>query len=145
MLVSRRRGVGKAGFTKKLLKSKLIAPPLERTVRCYTKHQWKWKWTWNTWKVFLESWASISRRTNEISLYWMILWIKHQRVLILLNCLHVVVMIIYLTQNMLHKNQRAPILNSNYIVIFKNLGYNSQFATIARQMHPDKVKFPMWA
>ena len=39
MLVSGKRAVGKVGFTKKLLKSKLIASPLERTVWCYAKHQ----------------------------------------------------------------------------------------------------------
>ena len=48
------------------------------------------------WKAFLESLASISRRTKGISLYWIILWMKHQRVLKLLNCLQVVVMTIFL-------------------------------------------------
>ena len=31
------------------------------------------------------------------------------------------------------------------MVIFKNPRDNSQFATIARQIRPDKVKFLMWA
>ena len=38
MLVSGRRGVGKTEFTKKLLKSRLIAPPPE-CIWCYAKHQ----------------------------------------------------------------------------------------------------------
>ena len=39
MLVSGRRGVEKTEFTKQLLKSRLIAPPPERIVWCYAKHQ----------------------------------------------------------------------------------------------------------
>ena len=39
MLVSGGRGIGKTEFTKKLLKSRLIAPPPERTVWCYAKHR----------------------------------------------------------------------------------------------------------
>ena len=39
MLVSEGMGVGKAEFTKKLLKSRLIAPPPERIVWCYAKHE----------------------------------------------------------------------------------------------------------
>ena len=39
MLVSGGMGVKKTEFTKKLLKSKLIAPPPERIAWCYAKHQ----------------------------------------------------------------------------------------------------------
>ena len=39
MLVSVGKGVGKTEFTKKLLKSNLIAPLRERIVWCYVKHQ----------------------------------------------------------------------------------------------------------
>ena len=39
ILVSGEMGVGKTEFTKKLLKSKLIAPPPEHIVWCYAKHQ----------------------------------------------------------------------------------------------------------
>ena len=53
-------------------------------------------------KVSLESWTSISRRTKEISLYRMILWMKHQKVLKLLNCLHVLVMTVFL-ESVSHK------------------------------------------
>ena len=49
--------------------------------------------------------------------------------------------IIYLKQNLFHKIQCACSLNSDYMVIFKNPQNNSQFATIARQIHPDKWKF----
>ena len=53
--------------------------------------------------------------------------------------------VIYLTQNLFHKNQRSLNLNSNYMVIFRNPQDNSEFATIARQIRPDKLKFLMWA
>ena len=53
--------------------------------------------------------------------------------------------LIYLTQKLFHKNQRVLSLNSDYMVIFKNSRDNSQFATIARQIRPDNVKFLMWA
>ena len=78
--------------------------------------------------------------------YWMILWMKHQRALKLLSCLHVVVnlFVIYLT-HLFHKNQCTLHFNLDYVVIFKNPRDNSQFATIARQIRPDKVKFLMWA
>ena len=69
----------------------------------------------------------------------MILWMKHQRALNLLNCLHVVAL--YLS----HKNQRALSLNPDDMVIFMNPRDNSQFATIARKMRPEKVRFLMWA
>ena len=39
MHFSEGRGVGKTEFTKNLFKSKLIAPPPERIVWCYAKHQ----------------------------------------------------------------------------------------------------------
>ena len=52
---------------------------------------------------------------------------------------------IYLTQNLFHKNQRALNLSSDYMVIFKDPRDNSQFSTIARQIRPDKEKFLMCA
>ena len=51
--------------------------------------------TCNVWKVFLESWKIISRRNSQrmlskkkISLYSMILWRKHKRVLKLLSIVY---------------------------------------------------------
>ena len=47
--------------------------------------------------------------------------------------------VIYLTQNLFHKNQRALGLNSDFMVILKNSRNNSQFATISRQICRDKM------
>ena len=41
--------------------------------------------------------------------------------------------VIYVTQNLFHKNQRAFIVNSNYMVTFKNPHDNSEFAPIANK------------
>ena len=49
--------------------------------------------------------------------------------------------LIYLKQIFFHKIQCTCSLNFDYMVIFKNPQDNSQFATIARQIHPDKGKF----
>ena len=107
-----------------------------------------WKWMWNMWKIFLESSTSIWRRTKEISSYWMILWMKLQRASKLPNFFtrgcHDNLSVIYLTWNLFHKNQHVLNLNWYYITICKNPRNKSQFATIARKMRPDKVKFFMW-
>ena len=50
------------------------------------------------------------------------------------GCLHDNLSVIYLTQNLSHKNQRVLSLNSDYMEIFKNPRDNSQLATIARQI-----------
>ena len=73
--------------------------------------------------ILLESWASILRRTKDVKTYWMILWMKHQRALKLLNCLHLAVMATFrrcISQFFFRKNQCALSLNSDYAVIFKN-------------------------
>ena len=53
--------------------------------------------------------------------------------------------IIYLTQNVFHKNQREISLNSDYMVIFKNPQDKTQFTNLARQFMPRKYKFLLWA
>ena len=46
-------------------------------------------------------------------------------------------------KNFFHKNQCPLSLNSDYMVIFGNPRDNSQFANMARQICPDKMKFLM--
>ena len=105
--------------------------------------------TCNVWKVVLESWKIISRRNFSKNAF-------KEEDLIILNDLmdeasksikitqlftrgrHDNLSVIYLTQNLFHKNQRALSLNSDYMVIFKNPQHNSQFVTTARQTRPDK-------
>ena len=78
----------------------------------------------------------------------MILWMKYQSYSVQITELftrgrHGNFSVMYLTQNSLHKSQRALSLNSDYMVIFQNPRDNSQFPTIAREIRPDKVKFLM--
>ena len=94
-----------------------------------------WKWTWHMWNK--KNLIILNDLMNEVS--------KSLKITQLFThgC-HDNLSVIYLTQNLFHKNQRALSLNSDYMVIFRNPWDNSQFATIARQIHPDKVKFLMW-
>ena len=153
MLVFGGRGVGKTEFTKKLLKSKLKASPPKHIVWCYAKHQ----------QDFFEGLMKMNVEYVEGILGELDKYLKkNKRNLLILDDLmdeaskslkitqlftrsrHDNLFVLYLTQNSFHKNQRALSLNSDYMVIFKNPLDNSQFATIARQIHPDKVEFLMW-
>ena len=53
--------------------------------------------------------------------------------------------VIFLTQNLFHKNQRSISLNSDYIVLFKNARDQSQIYNLARQVMPTNSKFLIWA
>ena len=154
MLVSGRRGVEKTEFTKKLLKSRLVAPPPERIVCCYAKHQQDL--FEELMKMNVEYVEGIP---GELDKYFK----KNKRNLLILDDLmdeaskgfkvtqlftrgrHDNLSVLYLKQNLFHKNQCPLSLNFDYMVISKSPRDNSQFATIARQIRPDKVKFLMWA
>jgi len=53
----------------------------------------------------------------------------------------------FLTQNLFHKNKhiRTISLNAHYMVLFKNPRDASQFASLARQMYPNKSAFAVEA
>jgi len=57
------------------------------------------------------------------------------------------VSVIFLVQNLFHKNKhvRTISLNSHYMVLFKNPRDASQFASLARQMYPNKSAFAVEA
>ena len=57
------------------------------------------------------------------------------------------VSIVFLVQNMFHKNKyiRTISLNSHYMVLFKNPRDVSQFASLARQMYPNRSAFAVEA
>ena len=54
-------------------------------------------------------------------------------------------LVIYLTQNLFHKNQREISLNSDYMAIFKNPRDKTQFTNLVRQFMPRKYKFLLCA
>ena len=90
-----------------------------------------------------------------IWLYLTIWWTKQHRISEYLNSsadfmitlfrLYDNLSIIYLTQNVFHKNQREISLNSDYMVISKNPQDKTQFTNLARQFMPRKYKFLLWA
>ena len=53
--------------------------------------------------------------------------------------------VIFLTQNLIHKNQRRTSLNSDYLVIFKNPRDRTQFTHLAKQLLSSNYKFLTWA
>ena len=57
------------------------------------------------------------------------------------------VSVVFLVQNMFHKNKyiRTISLNSYYMVLFKNPRDASQFASLARQMYPNRSGFAVEA
>ena len=152
MFVSGWRGVGKTEFTNKFLKGRLIALPLELIVWCYVKHQQDL--FEELMKINVEYVQDIPGKLDKY-------FKRNKRNLIILDDLmdeaskslkitrlftrgcHDNLSMIYLTQNLFHKNTLS--LNFNYMVIFKNPRDNSQFATFPRQIRPDKEKFLMWA
>ncbi len=57
------------------------------------------------------------------------------------------VSIVFLTQNLFHKNKfmRTMSLNAHYLVLFKNVRDVTQFVTLARQMYAKNWKFAVEA
>ena len=55
--------------------------------------------------------------------------------------------VVFLVQNLFHKNKhvRTISLNSHYMVLFKNPRDASQFASLVRQMYPNKSAFAVEA
>ena len=57
------------------------------------------------------------------------------------------VSVVFLVQNLFHKNKyiRTISLNAHYMVLFKNPRDASQFASLARQMYPNRSAFAVEA
>jgi len=55
--------------------------------------------------------------------------------------------VVFLVQNLFHRNKhiRTISLNAHYMVLFKNPQDASQFASLARQMYPNKSAFAVEA
>ena len=157
MLVSGGRGVGKTVFTKKLLqnKSSMIQNTPKRIVWCYGKHQ----------PALFDELIKIEPNIEYIegipeNLSTM--FNKNIPSLIIIDDLmddsadnkavsqlftrgrHDNMSVIFLTQNLFHPKQRIISLNSDYMVVFKNVRDKSQFTNLAKQFMPNHVKFMKW-
>ena len=131
MLVSGARGVGKTEFINKLLKSKLKAPPPDRIFWCYAQHQ---QYLFE--EVIKMNVEYVEGVPGELDKYFK----KEKRNLIILDEAsksfkitqlitrgrHENLSVLYLTQNLFHKNQHALSLTCDYMFIFKNHRDNSK-------------------
>ena len=133
MLVAGAMGAGKTTFTKHLLKERdwLMHPTPQRIIWCYAKHQP------NLLKELIEV-VQVVECVQGIPPEIDSLFDRNANNLIILDDMmdkatqdkrvsqlftrgrHDNLSVIYLTQNLFHKNQREISLNSDYMVIFKN-------------------------
>ena len=60
---------------------------------------------------------------------------------------HLNMSVIFLTQNLFHQgtHSRSMSLNTDYMVLFKNVRDKLQIKCLARQMYPSDTKFFLWA
>lgn len=158
MMVAGGRKAGKTEFTKSLLKNshQLIHPQPQRILWCYSKHQQL------LYDELMEINSDIEYR-NGIPEDLDKMFNKEENNLIILDDMmdeaskdekvsqlftrgrHDNLSVIYLTQNLFHKNQRSISLNSDYMVIFKNPRDKSQIQNLSRQFLPSNSKFLTWA
>ena len=133
MLVAGAMGAGKTTFTKHLLKERdwLMHPTPQRIIWCYAKHQP------NLLKELIEV-VQVVEYVQGIPPEIDSLFDRNANNLIILDDMmdkatqdkrvsqlftrgrHDNLSVIYLTENLFHKNQREISLNSDYMVIFKN-------------------------
>ena len=52
--------------------------------------------------------------------------------------------VIFLTQNLFHPKQRNISLNSDYMVVFKNVRDKSQFTNLSKHFMPNHTSFLKW-
>ena len=158
MMVAGERKAGKTEFTKSFLRSRgtIINPSLERIVWCYAKHQEELYEELMTINSNIEYVHGIPENIETM-------FMKDQTNLIVLDDMmdeasknekvsqlftrgrHDNLSVIFLTQNLFHKNQRSISLNSDYMAIFKNPRDKSQIQNLARQFMPTNSKFLTWA
>ena len=158
MLVAGGRKTGKTEFTKSLLlhANKLISPPLQRIVWCYAKHQPELYESLMEINPAIEYVEGIPSELNEM-------FDRTKQNLVILDDMmdegskdarvsqlftrgrHDNTSVIFLTQNLFHKNQRNISLNSDYMVVFKNARDKSQIMHLAKQFMPSNIKFLLWA
>ena len=154
MLVSGGRGAGKTEFTKDLLlfRNECIDKPIDRLVWLYAKHQP------NLYSELLQIDSNIEYINGITSDLESIFDMNVTNLLVIDDLMeeaskdkeiqnlftrgrHLNLSVIFLTQNLFHKQQRVISLNSDYMVIFKNPRDKSQFSNLARQVMPRNRTF----
>ena len=144
MFVSGESCTGRTEFTKKSLKGKLIASPRESIVWCYAKVlQDLFEEILTKSMDYVESIPGklhiyFKKNEKNLSILDDLMGEASKRALKILNCLEVVVMT---TFPLSIPGIICSIKINMFLVIFKNPWDNSQFASITRQIRPDKTKF----
>ena len=158
MLIAGGRKAGKTEFTKSLLRhiDQLVENTPERIVWCYSKHQPK------LYQELMQINSNIEY-VEGIPLQVNTMFDRKNKNLIILDDMmdeasddkrvaelftkgrHDNLSVIFLTQNLFHRNQREISLNSDYMIIFKNARDQSQISNLARQISPSNTKFILWA
>ena len=132
-------GCGKTRFVVRLVEnvSKMIEPIPDKIMYCYSEFQSLFSQYPQV--KFHESLPDVTKFDGQ------------QRILLIIDDLmlftngshHRNVSMLYLTQNLFHKNRymRTISLNSHYMVLFKNPRDAGQFSILARQMYPYPSRF----
>jgi len=154
MLVAGGRKAGKTEFTKNILRysNEVLEPAPQRIIWCYSKHQpelYQELMDINSRIEYVEGIPTdlermFDKKTNNLIILddMMNEASQDDRVSKLFTRgRHDNLSVIYLTQNLFHKNQRSISINSDYMVIFKNARDQSQIHHLAKQAMPTNTKF----
>ena len=145
-------GSGKTQFVFRMIKNvnELINPPPEKILYCYGEFQPIFAELPDV--EFHEGLPEIGRfdgRRRVLLIIDDLMNEADQNVCNLFTKLshHRNVSVVFITQNLFHKNRhvRTMNLNTHYLIIFKNPRDANQVATLARQMYPGRSKFVLEA
>jgi hypothetical protein len=139
---------GKTWFVFRLIKhvESMITPPPEKIVYCYGEFQSMFaEYPTVEFQEGLPSVDQFDGRQRVLLIVDDLMNEADQNVCNLFTKLshHRNVSVVFITQNLFHKNKfvRTMNLNTHYIVMFKNPRDASQVAILARQMYPGKSQF----
>ena len=145
-------GCGKTRFVFKLIENAgiMIEPPTPKIVYCYGEYQQLFR---NYPQVtFHQGLPNTDDFDGSEPVLLIVDDLMHETDETIANLFtkgshHRNVSVIFLLQNLFHKNKyiRTIILNSHYMVLFKNPRDASQFASLARQMYPKQSAFAIEA
>ena len=151
-LVAGPTGSGKTRFVFKLIENArvMIEPPPRRVVYCYGEYQELFKKYPDV--EFREGLPNLEDFDGSRPVLLIVDDLMNEANESVANMFtkgshHRNVSVAFLVQNLFHKNKhvRTISLNSHYMVLFKNPRDASQFASLARQMYPNKSGFAVEA
>ena len=151
MLVAGSRMAGKSQFTKNLLLSGMIIPDVKKIYWIYKTWQNMFSELRNLNIEFIQDLPNdFDSMTNSLIVFDDMMQEasnSEQVQSLFTRGRHLNISVIFLTQNLFHKGKhsRDISLNSDYIVLFKNVRDASQISHFGKQMYPNNTKFLNWA